>query len=83
MTKTTTTTTTTTADDRIAAYFRDLQDRITTALEAVDGGARFKEDAWTRPGGGGGRTRVLAEGALFEKAGVSFSDVHGELRPEM
>ena len=46
-------------------------------------GGRFREDAWTRPTGGGGRTRVLADGALFEKAGVDFSDVHGELRPEM
>ena len=48
-----------------------LQDRITAALEAVDGGGRFREDAWTRPTGGGGRTRVLADGALFEKAGVA------------
>jgi len=72
-----------TLDDRVAEYFRGLQDRITAALEAADGGARFHEDAWTRPGGGGGRTRVLADGALFEKAGVNFSDVHGELRPEM
>ena len=52
-------------------------------MERADGGGRFREDAWTRPGGGGGRTRVLADGALFEKAGVSFSDVHGTLRPEM
>jgi coproporphyrinogen III oxidase len=69
--------------DRAADYFRDLQDRITTALEKLDGGTPFREDAWTRPGGGGGRTRVLAEGGLFEKAGVNFSDVHGVLRPEM
>jgi coproporphyrinogen III oxidase len=69
--------------DRAAAYFHDLQDRITSALERADGGARFREDAWTRPGGGGGRTRVLAEGAVFEKGGVNVSDVHGELRPEM
>jgi coproporphyrinogen III oxidase len=72
-----------TLDDRAAEYFRELQDRITTALEAADGGARFREDSWTRPGGGGGRTRVIADGALFEKAGVNFSDVQGELRPEM
>ncbi|HEY2728692.1 MAG TPA: oxygen-dependent coproporphyrinogen oxidase [Polyangia bacterium] len=70
-------------DERVATYFRELQDRITAALEGVDGAARFREDAWTRSGGGGGRTRVLADGALFEKAGVNFSDVHGELRPEM
>ncbi|HEV3032123.1 MAG TPA: coproporphyrinogen III oxidase, partial [Polyangia bacterium] len=68
-------------DERVATYFRDLQDHITAALEGADGGARFREDAWTRSGGGGGRTRVLADGALFEKAGVNFSDVHGELRP--
>ena len=68
--------------DRAAAAFLDLQDRITRAIEAVDGG-RFHEDAWTRPTGGGGRTRVLEGGAVFEKAGVAFSDVHGRLRPEM
>jgi coproporphyrinogen III oxidase len=72
-----------TLDDRAAEYFMALQDRITSTLEKLDGGARFKEDAWTRPGGGGGRTRVIGEGALFEKGGVNFSDVHGELRPEM
>jgi coproporphyrinogen III oxidase len=69
--------------DRAASYFHELQDRITTALERTDGGARFHEDSWSRPGGGGGRTRVIADGALFEKAGVNVSDVHGELRPEM
>jgi coproporphyrinogen III oxidase len=70
-------------DDRVAESFRGLQDRITAALEAADGAALFREDAWTRPGGGGGRTRVISDGALFEKGGVNFSDVHGELRPEM
>jgi coproporphyrinogen III oxidase len=69
--------------ERAATYFRELQDRITAALETADGGARFREDAWERAGGGGGRTRVIAEGHLFEKAGVNFSDVSGELRPEM
>jgi coproporphyrinogen III oxidase len=68
--------------DRAGAYFRDLQDRIVAALEQADGG-RFREDTWDRPGGGGGRSRVLTEGALFEKAGVNFSDVHGSLRPDM
>src|SRR6185369_7496840 len=68
--------------DRAAARFRKLQDDIVAALERVDG-SRFREDEWQRPGGGGGRTRVLADGGLFEKAGVNFSDVHGELRPEM
>jgi coproporphyrinogen III oxidase len=73
----------TTLDDRVAQYFMELQDRITAAFEAADGVARFKEDAWQRPGGGGGRTRVISDGALFEKGGVNFSDVQGELRPEM
>ncbi len=56
-----------------------LQDRICAALEAVDGEATFREDAWQRPGGGGGRTRVLGDGRIFEKAGVNTSVVHGEL----
>jgi coproporphyrinogen III oxidase len=67
--------------DRAAAYFRDLQDRIVAALEAIDG-ACFREDSWQREGGGGGRSRVLADGAVFEKAGVNFSEVHGEMSEE-
>ena len=67
--------------DEAAAYFRGLQSRIVAALEDLDGG-RFREDAWERPGGGGGRSRVLADGALFEKGGVNFSDVHGEMSEE-
>ncbi|MEP6652634.1 MAG: oxygen-dependent coproporphyrinogen oxidase [Myxococcales bacterium] len=69
-------------DTRATAFFRELQHTITTGLEALDGG-RFQEDTWDRPGGGGGRSRVLADGALFEKAGVNFSDVFGELTPAM
>jgi coproporphyrinogen III oxidase len=68
--------------ERIAAYFRDLQDRICGALENLDGSGRFREDLWQREGGGGGRTRVLIEGGVFEKAGVNFSDVSGELSDE-
>jgi coproporphyrinogen III oxidase len=74
---------TTPLDDRAARYFQELQDRITAGIEAADGGGRFREDSWTRPTGGGGRTRALAEGRVFEKAGVAFSDVQGTLRPEM
>jgi coproporphyrinogen III oxidase len=59
------------------AYLLGLQDRICAAIEAEDGVARFAEDAWERPGGGGGRSRVLAEGAVFEQAGVGFSHVFG------
>ena len=56
-----------------------LQDRICAALEALDGAARFREDRWERPGGGGGRTRVLEGGAALEKAGVNTSAVHGPI----
>lgn len=60
-------------------YFRNLQDQICAELERVDGKAQFHEDSWERQGGGGGRTRVLLEGGVFEKAGVNFSDVAGQL----
>ncbi|AXT48344.1 MULTISPECIES: oxygen-dependent coproporphyrinogen oxidase [Chromobacterium] len=65
----------------VKAFLLDLQDRICAALEQADGGAQFVEDAWQRPGGGGGRSRVLAKGALFEQAGVNFSHVHGDALP--
>jgi coproporphyrinogen III oxidase len=60
-----------------------LQREICDALESLDRGARFSADRWERPGGGGGLTRVLQEGAVFEKAGVNVSDVHGELPPRL
>ncbi|HET8733362.1 MAG TPA: oxygen-dependent coproporphyrinogen oxidase [Anaeromyxobacteraceae bacterium] len=65
------------------ALVRGLQDRITTALEAADGRARFSRDAWERPGGGGGSTRVLADGDRIEKAGVNVSRVHGAVPPRL
>jgi coproporphyrinogen III oxidase len=65
----------------VKAYLLDLQDRICRALEAEDGTTTFAEDNWTRSEGGGGRSRVLAEGAVFEKAGVGFSHVHGTQLP--
>jgi coproporphyrinogen III oxidase len=68
--------------ERAAAYFRGLQDRITAALEQLDGAGRFREDSWDREGGGGGRSRVLEEGRVFEKAGVNFSDVFGRMSEE-
>jgi coproporphyrinogen III oxidase len=61
----------------VRGYLLGLQDRICAAIEAEDGGARFAEDSWERPGGGGGRSRVLAEGSVFEQAGVGFSHVFG------
>ena len=62
-------------------YLLNLQDTICKRLEDADGKAVFIEDNWQRQEGGGGRTRVLAEGALFEKAGVNFSHVHGDDLP--
>jgi len=62
---------------RASEFFRELQDRICGALEGIDGKAVFREDYWERAGGGGGRTRVLEQGSVFEKAGVNFSEVQG------
>lgn len=64
--------------EEIAVWFQQLQDSICNALEQADGGGRFREDLWQRPGGGGGRSRVLTGGAVIEKGGVNFSAVHGE-----
>ena len=64
-------------------YICELQDAITAALELADGGASFKEDIWERPEGGGGRTRVLEDGVVFEKGGVNISGVHGTLPKSM
>jgi len=68
---------------RFVNYIHDLQDRITSKLEEVDGQASFQEDHWERPGGGGGRTRVIKNGKVFEKGGVNISMVHGELPESM
>jgi coproporphyrinogen III oxidase len=67
--------------DLVELYLRQLQDRICSAIEQLDGRASFQEDAWERPAGGGGRTRVLRDGAVFEQAGVNFSRVHGNTLP--
>jgi len=69
------------AIDAVEQYLLDLQERICTRLAGLDGQAGFREDAWQRPEGGGGRTRVLAEGRVFEKAGVNFSRVNGASLP--
>lgn len=60
-------------------YIEKLQDQITNGLEAIDGKATFQEDLWKRPEGGGGRTRVIENGNVFEKGGVNISAVHGQL----
>ncbi|MFT5168144.1 MAG: coproporphyrinogen III oxidase, partial [Saprospiraceae bacterium] len=62
----------------IQSYFKTLQDQICRAMESADGRGRFKEDLWSRPGGGGGRTRVI-QGEVIEKGGVNFSAVAGAL----
>lgn len=64
--------------DLIIQHFRKLQDRICSGLEVLDGTASFDEDQWERPGGGGGRTRII-EGQHIEKGGVNFSAVHGSM----
>ncbi|MGB0223317.1 MULTISPECIES: oxygen-dependent coproporphyrinogen oxidase [unclassified Marinobacterium] len=65
----------------VKAFLMDLQDRICNELAAADGGAEFVEDSWDRPEGGGGRSRVITNGAVFEKGGVNFSHVHGNQMP--
>ena len=64
-------------------YIEQLQDQITSKLETIDGKATFKEDLWKRNEGGGGRTRVIQNGNVFEKGGVNISKVHGPLPPAM
>jgi len=60
-------------------YFKGLQDRICAELAQLDGVRSFREDTWQREGGGGGRSRVIEDGGIFEKAGVNFSEVFGEM----
>ncbi|MBZ2189025.1 oxygen-dependent coproporphyrinogen oxidase [Alcanivorax sp. JB21] len=67
--------------DAVKAYLLDLQDRICAELAAEDGGAEFVEDSWQREEGGGGRSRVLTDGAVIEKGGVNFSHVFGTRLP--
>jgi coproporphyrinogen III oxidase len=65
----------------VRAYLGGLQDRLTGELERIDGGARFVEDAWQRAEGGGGRSRILKNGRVFEQGGVGFSEVSGASLP--
>ena len=67
--------------DRVNDYLRALQDRICAGIEALDGEARFKADNWDRTAGGGGESRVLSDGKIFEQAGVGFSHVYGDEMP--
>lgn len=69
--------------DKLAVkdYLLNLQDRICRGLQAEDGQASFQEDSWVREEGGGGRSRVIADGGVFEKGGVNFSHVYGTQLP--
>ncbi len=69
------------AVDLVKHYLLQLQSNLCETLERLDGGATFFTDSWTRPGGGGGITRVMNNGAIFEKAGVNFSQVTGQELP--
>jgi coproporphyrinogen III oxidase len=68
--------------NEVAGYFMGLQERICSALEHLDGASLFQTDAWQREEGGGGQSRIMTEGAVFEKAGVNFSEVFGQMSPE-
>ncbi|MBL0162657.1 MAG: oxygen-dependent coproporphyrinogen oxidase [Xanthomonadales bacterium] len=65
----------------VETYLAGLQDRICAAVESADGSARFREDLWRRGEGGGGRTRILSAGNVFEQAGIGFSKVSGSTLP--
>lgn len=66
---------------RAKQFVQDLQDEICQALQQLDGKARFQEDKWERAEGGGGRTRVIRDGRVFEQGGVNFSEVWGDSLP--
>jgi len=67
--------------EQVKTYLLGLQDSICHGLETADGEGRFAEDLWNRDAGGGGRTRVLEQGGVFEQAGVNFSHVFGNRLP--
>lgn len=69
--------------EAFVAYIKNLQDTITSKLEVIDGKAKFKEDPWERPEGGGGHSRIIENGGVFEKGGVNISEVHGKLPKSM
>ncbi|HEY9117965.1 MAG TPA: oxygen-dependent coproporphyrinogen oxidase [Roseivirga sp.] len=64
--------------EEIVAVFKNIQDHICKELEKADGAGEFIEDKWQRPGGGGGRSRVIRGGNVIEKGGVNFSEVYGK-----
>jgi len=66
---------------QVSQFMKTLQDEICQALESLDGTAQFQEDSWSREEGGGGRSRVLKNGGIFEQGGVNFSEVWGKHLP--
>ena len=69
--------------DQFYIYIQKLQNQITHALEYVDGKAKFKEDVWEHPEGGGGQSRIIENGTIIEKGGVNISAIHGPLPESM
>ncbi|MGI0483291.1 oxygen-dependent coproporphyrinogen oxidase [Geminocystis sp. CENA526] len=69
------------AKTRVSQFMQSLQDEICSGLEALDGKGKFKEDSWQREEGGGGRSRVMTDGNIFEQGGVNFSEVWGHNLP--
>ncbi len=67
--------------DDVIRHLTNLQNRICAELEMLDGKASFARDSWERPGGGGGESRVISDGAVFEQGGVNFSHVFGKQMP--
>nr|APP88380.1 coproporphyrinogen III oxidase [Paulinella micropora]AQX45147.1 coproporphyrinogen III oxidase [Paulinella micropora] len=67
--------------ERVKTLLMGLQDKICSGLEQIDGEALFREDSWVRPEGGGGRSRVIRNGRIFEQGGVNFSEVEGDQLP--
>jgi len=65
--------------EEVAERYKQIQDEICRGLEIADGKGKFEEELWERNGGGGGRTRIMQNGAIIEKGGVNFSAVHGKL----
>ena len=69
--------------EKFYSFIKNLQDKITKEFELIDGNEFFAEDVWQRKEGGGGRTRILQNGGVFEKGGVNISKVYGKLPKSM
>lgn len=69
------------AKARVSEFMKTIQEEICAGLEALDGKGKFKEDSWEREEGGGGRSRVMTDGDVFEQGGVNFSEVWGNHLP--